>query len=116
MDVLDLLSDPTRRQIVELLAAGDLSAGEIADHFDIARPGVSRHLRRLREGGLVSATRVGQRQVYRLEPAQLDELDAWLSPIRAHWHNRLDALATELARGRSSATTRQQKERGAHSA
>jgi DNA-binding transcriptional ArsR family regulator len=101
MDVLALLVDPTRRRIIELLAERDLAAGDIADHFDIARPGVSRHLRLLREGGLVSVSRSGQQQIYRLEPSPLDELDRWLAPIRSFWNNRLDALGTELARGRS---------------
>lgn len=102
MDLISLLADPTRRKIVEMLAEGDLSAGEIASHFDIARPGVSRHLRQLREGGVVSATRSGQRQIYRLEPDPLMEIDRWLAPIRSFWSNRLDALDTELRRGRGA--------------
>ena len=104
MDALALLADPTRRRIVELLADADLSAGELASQFDIARPGVSRHLRQLREGGLVSATRDGQRQIYRLEPDHLIEIDQWLAPLRSFWANRLDALDTELARGRQQQT------------
>ena len=101
VDALALLADPTRRRIVELLADGERSAGEIAGEFDIARPGVSRHLRQLREGGLVSVRRDGQRQIYRIEPQHFDEIDAWLTPIRAFWTNRLDALDTELRRGSS---------------
>ncbi len=101
MDVIALLADPTRRRIIELLTEHDLAAGEIASHFDIARPGVSRHLRQLREGGLVSVTRSGQKQIYRLEPGQIMEIDRWLAPIRTFWSNRLDALDTELRRGRS---------------
>ena len=100
MDALTLLADPTRRRIVELLAESELTAGEIASHFDIARPGVSRHLRHLREGGLVSVTRDGQRQIYRLETQPLAEVDQWFESIRAVWSNRLDALGTELRRGR----------------
>lgn len=100
MDALSLLADPTRRRIVELLAQGELSAGDIAAHFDIARTGVSRHLRQLREGGLVSATKHGQRQIYRLESTPLMQLDEWLAPLRSFWTNRLDALDTELKRGR----------------
>lgn len=99
MNALELIADPTRRRIVELLAEQPLSAGEIAHEFDIARPGVSRHLRRLREGGLVSVSRDGQRQIYRLEAEPLAELDEWLAPIRSFWNNRLDALETELLRG-----------------
>ncbi len=100
MDVISLLADPTRRKIIELLTEGELSAGEIASHFEIARPGVSRHLRQLREGGLVSVTRSGQKHIYRLEPDELMEIDRWLTPIRSFWNNRLDALDTELRRGR----------------
>lgn len=114
MDALALLADSTRRRIVELLAAGDLSAGEIADQFDIARPGVSRHLRHLREGGLVSVRRDGQRQIYRIEPEQFDAIDAWLAPIRAFWSNRLDALDTELRRGRTADTKPTQNQRKRH--
>lgn len=103
MDTIALLADPTRRRIVELLAERDRPAGEIAAHFDIARPGVSRHLRLLREGGLVSVTRSGQQHIYRLELDRLMEIDRWLTPIRGFWSNRLDALDTEVRRGRGSA-------------
>lgn len=99
MDAISLLADPTRRRIVELLAEGERSAGAIAAEFAIARPGVSRHLRQLREGGLVSVRRDGQRQIYRLEADQLMEIDRWLTPIRAFWTSRLDALDTEVRRG-----------------
>jgi DNA-binding transcriptional ArsR family regulator len=102
MDAIALLADATRRRIVELLTEGELSAGEIAAHFEIARPGVSRHLRQLREGGLVSARRSGQQQIYRLEADQLKEVDRWLAPIRAFWNGRLDALDTEVRRGRKA--------------
>jgi DNA-binding transcriptional ArsR family regulator len=102
MDAIALLADPTRRRIVALLAERDRPAGEIAAHFDIARPGVSRHLRLLREGGLVSVTRSGQQHIYRLEVDRLMEIDRWLAPIRGFWVNRLDALDTEVRRGRSA--------------
>lgn len=104
MDALALLADPTRRRIVELLAEGERSAGHIADEFDIARPGVSRHLRQLREGGLVSVRREGQKQIYRIEPEPFEAIDAWLAPIRVFWTNRLDALDTELRRGHAAST------------
>lgn len=120
MDAISLLADPTRRRIVELLTDGDLSAGEIAAHFEIARPGVSRHLRQLREGGLVSVTREGQRQIYRLEADQLMEIDRWLAPIRSFWNSRLDALDTEVRRGRraqrTDATTEDRQQQGSQSA
>lgn len=102
MDAISLLADPTRRRIIELLTERERSAGELAAQFEIARPGVSRHLRQLREGGLVSVTRDGQRQIYRLEPEALMELDRWLAPIRAFWTGRLDALDTEVRRGKRS--------------
>ena len=102
MDAISLLADPTRRRIIELLTERERSAGELAAQFEIARPGVSRHLRQLREGGLVSVTRDGQRQIYRLEPEALMELDRWLAPIRTFWTGRLDALDTEVRRGKRS--------------
>jgi DNA-binding transcriptional ArsR family regulator len=97
---LEALADPTRRRIVELLADGERSAGEIASHFVTSRPGISRHLRVLREHGLVHAREQGQRRLYALEPAPLAELDAWLERYRAFWTNRLDALDTEIRRRR----------------
>jgi DNA-binding transcriptional ArsR family regulator len=106
MDVLTLVADPTRRRIVELLAERDMSAGELANHFTIARPGVSRHLRQLREGGLVSASADGQRRIYHLEADRLWEFEAWLEPLRAVWANRLDALETEIQRGIRNRDTR----------
>jgi DNA-binding transcriptional ArsR family regulator len=100
VNALEALADPTRRRIVELLADGERSAGEIASHFRTARPGVSRHLRVLREQGLVQARADGQRRLYSLDPAPLAELDAWLARYRGFWTNRLDALDTEIRRRR----------------
>jgi len=97
---LAALADPTRRRIVELLAERELSAGEIASQFPTARPGVSRHLRVLREHGLVRARAEGQRRLYSLDPRPLEELDAWLDHYRGFWTNRLAALDTELKRRR----------------
>jgi len=95
----EALADPTRRRIVELLAERDRSAGELAAQFSTSRPAVSRHLRVLREHGLVRARSEAQRRVYSLDPAPLAELDAWLARYRSFWAQRLDALDTELARG-----------------
>jgi DNA-binding transcriptional ArsR family regulator len=100
VNALEALADPTRRRIVELLADGERSAGEIASHFRTARPGVSRHLRVLREHGLVQTRADGQRRLYSLDPAPLAELDAWLARYRGFWTNRLDALDTEIRRRR----------------
>ncbi len=102
MNALAALADPTRRRIVEVLAEGERSAGELASHFPAARPGVSRHLRVLREHGLVRSRVDGRRRLYSLDPAPLDELDAWLTYYRKFWQNRLDALETQIHRQRRS--------------
>ena len=94
------LSDPTRRRILELLVDGDVPAGGLADEFPVSRPAVSRHLRVLREAGLVQVRVDGRRRVYALDPGPLEELDAWLEPYRHLWSRRLDALDTEIRRGR----------------
>jgi DNA-binding transcriptional ArsR family regulator len=99
MKAVVALADPTRRTIVELLAGGELDAGQIATRFSTSRPAVSRHLRVLRELGLVHVRAEAQRRVYSLEPAPLAELDAWLGRYRGFWENHLDALDTELRRG-----------------
>ena len=100
MEALAALADPTRRAIVELLADGEAAAGELAAHFPVSRPAVSRHLRVLREAGLVGVRVDGQRRLYALDPRPLSELDAWLARYRRLWAQRLDALDTEIARGR----------------
>jgi DNA-binding transcriptional ArsR family regulator len=97
---MEALADPTRRRIVELLAEEERSAGAIASHFATSRPGVSRHLRVLRDAGLVRVREDAQRRLYSLDPAPLAELDDWLARYRHFWHNRLDALETEIARQR----------------
>jgi DNA-binding transcriptional ArsR family regulator len=102
MNALEALADPTRRRILELLADGERSAGEIASHFRTSRPGVSRHLRVLREQGFVRTRAEAQRRLYSLDPAPLAELDAWLERYRSFWTNRLDALDTEIRRQRST--------------
>jgi DNA-binding transcriptional ArsR family regulator len=104
MRTLEVLAEPTRRQIVELLAEGERSAGEIASHFATSRPGISRHLRVLREHGLVRAREEAQRRLYSLDPAPLEELDKWLQQYRHFWVNRLDALETEIHRRRKTST------------
>ena len=100
MNAVAALADPTRRRILELLAEGEKSAGDIATEFETSRPGVSRHLRVLREQGLVQARDEGRRRLYSLDAAPLAELDDWLSRYRAFWQNRLDALDTEIKRRR----------------
>jgi len=100
----DVLGDPVRRRILELLAEGEHASGEvvavIADEFGISQPAVSMHLRVLRESGFASTRAEGARRIYALETGPLAEVDAWLSPFRAFWEQRLDALGTEVARGK----------------
>ena len=98
--VFAALADPTRRRLLELLVTGERSAGELAAEFGISRPGVSRHLRVLREAGLVRARGDGQRRLYSVDPEPLAEVAEWLAPWRAFWAQRLDALDTEVRRGR----------------
>src|SRR5215210_499604 len=100
MEALAALADPTRRRIVELLAEGERNAGELAAEFAVSRPAVSRHLRVLRETGLVDVRGDAQRRVYSLNPTPLAEVDEWLSRYRGFWRQRLDALETELRRAR----------------
>jgi DNA-binding transcriptional ArsR family regulator len=96
VSAFEALADPTRRRIVELVSDGERSAGEIASAFAISRPGVSKHLRVLREHGVIRARSDGTRRLYSLDGEGLAELDEW---IRRFWTNRLDALETELRRG-----------------
>jgi len=96
--VCEALADDTRLRIVELLAHRDLSAGEIAEHFTVSRPAVSRHLRVLREAGLTTVIPDAQRRVYRLQPDPLVELEQWLGQQRQLWERRLDALGSHLDR------------------
>src|SRR6185503_6693310 len=97
---LKALADDGRRTLLEALAEGPATAGELAALLPIARPGVSRHLRVLREAGLVEVRQEAQRRVYSLRPEPLAEVDEWLSRYRALWRQRLDALHTEVARGK----------------
>ena len=94
--VFEALGDPIRARIVELLAARDLSAGDIAERFPVTRPAVSRHLRVLREAGLVSVRGEAQRRMYRLDPSRLVELVRWTDALRKKWEARLDALGRHL--------------------
>jgi DNA-binding transcriptional ArsR family regulator len=96
--VLHALADESRRTVLEILRDHPASAGELAEALPIARPGVSRHLRVLREQGLVRSRAEGRRRLYSLDPAPLGELDDWLARYRSFWSNRLDALETELRR------------------
>jgi DNA-binding transcriptional ArsR family regulator len=98
--VLRALADDSRRLMLEALTRGPATAGELAALLPIARPGVSRHLRVLRETGLVDVRHEAQRRVYSIRPEPLAEVDAWLGQYRALWEQRFDALHTEVARGK----------------
>lgn len=103
MHAFDILGDPVRRRILELLADGERPAGVVGaivqEEFGISQPGVSSHLRVLRESGFVSVRSEGARRLYAVDPEPLREVDAWLERYRRFWDQRLDALGTELARG-----------------
>lgn len=104
MIVCEALADDRRVRIVELLAERDLTAGEIAEHFTVTRPAVSKHLKVLRDAGLVTVTADANRRIYRLDPTPLSELTAWLEAQWALWERRLDALGAHLdAKARSGA-------------
>ena len=104
MHALDVLGDPVRRRVLELLADGELSAGEVGEviqrEFKISQPAVSQHLRVLREAGFTTVRADGARRLYAVDPSPLAAADAWFDPFRRLWQPRLDALGTELARGR----------------
>ena len=97
---LRALADESRRTMLDTLSRGPATAGELAALLPIARPGVSRHLRVLREAGLVEVHQDAQRRIYTLRPQPLAEVDEWLGRYRVLWEQRLDALHTEIARGK----------------
>lgn len=99
---MQALADRSRRTVLEILRVHPATVGELADALPIARPGVSRHLRVLREAGLVDVRQEAQRRIYSLRPDALVEVDEWLANYRALWQHRLDALHTEIARGKKA--------------
>jgi DNA-binding transcriptional ArsR family regulator len=100
----DVLGDPVRRRILELLADGELTAGTVGaaiqDEFDISQPAVSQHLKVLRDNGFTSVRPDGQRRLYAVNGQALRDVDDWLAGFRRFWTPHLDALATEVARGK----------------
>ena len=108
MHAFDILGDPVRRCLLELLSDGERSAGELTavaqERFGISQPAVSQHLRVLRDNGFATVRAEGARRLYSLEAEPLREIDGWLQHYRPLWEQRLDALATELARGKRAAT------------
>jgi len=92
----DVLADPTRRRILDLLLEGPRPVGELVERLGLSQPGTSKHLRVLRDAGLVEARKDAQRRVYELRPEPLADVAAWLDPFRREWANRLDALERHL--------------------
>lgn len=104
MHAFDVLGDPVRRRILELLAGGEQTSGAVTSvvrsEFGISQPAVSQHLRVLRDNGFATVRPEGTRRLYAVSPEPLRAVDAWLDPFRQFWTPHLDALATEIARGR----------------
>ena len=104
MHAFDVLGDPVRRRILELLAKGEHASGEIVDvihrEFRISQPAVSQHLKVLRENGFAHVRADGPRRIYAVDAAPLRQVDAWMDRFRGFWAHKLDALATEVARGK----------------
>ena len=104
MHAFDVLGDPVRRRILELLAANELASGEVVDvisaEFGISQAAVSQHLKVLRESGFANVRPEGTRRVYALDTGPLQEVDAWLDHFRGFWTHKLMALGTEIARGK----------------
>jgi DNA-binding transcriptional ArsR family regulator len=96
----DVLAEPTRRHILDLLREGERSVGELVERLSHSQPGISKHLRVLREAGLVDVRQDAQRRMYGLRPEPLAEVDAWLAPYREFWSGRLDALEEHLNEGK----------------
>lgn len=104
MNAFDVLGDPVRRRLLELLANEELSAGDltttIQKEFGISQPAVSQHLRVLRESGFTRVRAEGARRLYAIEPSALNEVDQWLDRVRKQWQPKFKALETEIARGK----------------
>jgi DNA-binding transcriptional ArsR family regulator len=106
MHAFDILGDPVRRRILQLLAEGAQPSGAIvtvvAREFGISQPAISQHLRVLRENGFATVEAQAQRRIYSIETAPLVEVEEWLAPFRRFWDHKMDALATEIARGKKA--------------
>jgi DNA-binding transcriptional ArsR family regulator len=104
MHAFDVLADPVRRRILELLAQEEHASGEVVDvianEFGISQAAVSQHLKVLRDSGFASVRIDGARRIYAVDAAPMQEVDAWLGQFRVFWTTKLDALATEVARGK----------------
>src|SRR5262245_44812447 len=111
----EVLGDPVRRRILELLAGGERSSGAITAsiqaEFGISQPGVSQHLKVLRDNGFIRVRAEGARRLYAVDAAPLAQVDDWLAPFRRFWDQRLDALGTELVRGKREQRLRDEENR-----
>lgn len=109
MHAFDVLGDPVRRRILEVLAEGEQASGEIVEviqrEFAISQPAVSQHLKVLRESGFAQVRVDGARRFYTVDAAPLQQVDEWVSRFRGFWEHKLDALATEVARGKRKRKT-----------
>jgi DNA-binding transcriptional ArsR family regulator len=110
VQAFDVLGDPVRRRILELLAAGEQASGAVCaviqEEFGISQPAVSQHLKVLRDSGFATVRPHGSRRLYAVRPEALRDVDEWLDRFRRFWTPHLDALGTELARGRRASRTR----------
>jgi DNA-binding transcriptional ArsR family regulator len=110
MHAFDVLGDPVRRRILELLADGEHASGAVVDviaaEFGISQAAVSQHLKVLRDSGFATVRAQGTRRIYALDPEPLRQVDAWLQHFRGFWTQHLEALATEVARGKRSRGTK----------
>ena len=117
MHAFDVLGDPVRRRILELLARKEHASGEVVDviqaEFGITQSAVSQHLKVLRDSGFANVRVDGSRRIYALDAAPLAQVDAWLDHFRSFWTHRLDALATEIARGKRERARAGPSKRGA---
>ena len=104
MHAFEVLADPVRRRLLELLAGGEAAAGELTEavraEFGISQPAVSQHLRVLRDNGFATVRPAGARRLYAVRPQAYEQVDDWLARYRTFWGQRLDALETEVDRGR----------------
>lgn len=104
LDTFTVLAEPTRRQILDLLCDGEASVGELVDQVGLSQPAVSKHLRVLRDSGMVEVRAHGPQRLYRLDPTPLRELDDWLMPYRRRWSAALDRLDERLRSTRTNDT------------
>src|SRR5512139_2387674 len=111
LNVLEVIAEPTRRRILDAVRGGERSVTELVDAVGMHQPGVSRHLKVLRDAGLVTVRRDAQRRLYRLRAEPLKELDAWLEPYRAEWAGRLDSLEEHLRRSTHPSPTNAEERR-----